>query len=355
MPSRIPSILVPDSVYRIPKNYSGLIVVSDVDKTYLDTQINSLGGLLRAAFERPERKHNVPGFSLLLRALRRGAGDDPSKNPLFFVSASPPQMGPTLRAKMDLDGIEHEGLILKDQLKHVRSGEFKKLREQLGYKLGALLSLWYYLPKTSKLVFFGDDSESDARVFTLFALIASGQLNGKELYLFLLDLGVFRQEAIQVAWLSRQFEKQAAKPLLGAFINLDVNLMPTTYGSYAPFFFPTENSLQAAAVAYENKMIRMRAVVSVGREFLLRHDWSPEQIAKALIEGCRRLLYSKNTLTEISGAFLGADIFTKGVDKMSFFSSVDTASKGFLPRQWGATTERRTLQEWKKILLSQSL
>src|SRR5688572_26893902 len=147
MPYRIPSILVPDSVYRIPKNYSGLVVVSDVDRTYLDTQIHSLGGLLRAAFERPERKHNVPGFSLLLRALRRGAEDAPAKNPLFFVSSSPPQIGPTLRAKMDLDGIEHDGLILKDQLRHVRAGHFKKLREQLGYKLGAFLSLWYFLPK----------------------------------------------------------------------------------------------------------------------------------------------------------------------------------------------------------------
>lgn len=354
MPTKIPSILVPDSVYRIPKNYSGLVVVSDVDKTYLDTQIHSIGGLLRAAFERPERKHNVPGFSLLLRALRRGSGETPSKNPLYFVSASPPQMGPTLRAKMDLDGIEHEGLILKDQLKHVRTGEFKKLREQLGYKLGALLSLWFFLPKTTKLIFFGDDSESDARVFTLFALITSGQLNGKELYAFLLDLGVFRQEAIQVAWLSRHFEKTPAKPLLGAFINLDVNLTPTSYGRYAPFFFPTENSIQASAVAYENSCIRMRAVVSVGREFLLKYDWSSDQIAKALIEGCRRMLYSKKTVIEISEAFLAADVFTKALDKISYFTNMDTTSKGFLPRQWGATTERRSLQEWKKILLSKS-
>ncbi|MEZ4814713.1 MAG: phosphatase domain-containing protein [Bdellovibrionota bacterium] len=355
MPYKIPNILVPDSVYRIPRNYSGTVVVSDVDRTYLDTQIHSIGGLLRAAFERPERKHGVPGFSLLLRALRRGAEELPSKNPLFFVSASPPQIGPTLRAKMDLDGIEHEGLILKDQLKHVRSGEFKKLKEQLGYKLGALLSLWYFLPKTSKLIFFGDDSESDARVFTLFALISSGKLNGKELYFFLLDLGVFRQEAIQVAWLSRHFEKVPSKALLAAFINLDLNLSPASYGRLAPFFFPTENSLQAAAVAYENKMIRMRAVVSVGREFLLLHDWSPEQIAKALIEGCRRFLYSKTTLIEISGALLGADVFKVGLENTKIFNSISTTSKGFLPRQWGADTERRTLQEWKKLLLVQSV
>lgn len=355
MPNKIPSILVPDSVYRIPKNYSGLVVVSDVDRTYLDTQIHSLGGLLRAAFERPERKHNVPGFSLLLRALRRGADEHPSKNPLYFVSASPPQIGPTLRAKMDLDGIEHEGLILKDQLRHVRSGEFKKLKEQLGYKLGALLSLWYYLPKTCKLIFFGDDSESDSAVFTLFSLIASGELTSKELYYFLLDLGVFRQEAIQVAWLSRSFQKAPARPLLAAFINLDLNLSPSSYGKLAPFFFPTENSLQAAAVAFENKMIRMKAVVSVGREFLLKYDWSPEQIGKTLVEGCRRLLYSKNTLIEISGALQGADVLPSGLEGMNFYTSLDTTSKGFLPRQWASTTERRSLQEWKKILLTKSI
>jgi hypothetical protein len=88
MPHKIPGIEIPDSVYRIPKNYSGLIIVSDIDRTYLNTEIHSIGGLLKTAFERPERKSNVPGFSLLLRALRRGATDDPQKSPLFFLSAS---------------------------------------------------------------------------------------------------------------------------------------------------------------------------------------------------------------------------------------------------------------------------
>ncbi len=355
MPYKIPSILVPDSVYRIPKNYSGLVVVSDVDRTYLDTEIHSIGGLLRAAFERPERKHNVPGFALILRALRRGSQEQAVNNPLFFVSSSPPQIGPTLRAKMDLDGVEHDGLILKDQLRHVRSGEFKKLREQLGYKLGAFLSLWYFLPKTCKLIFFGDDSESDASVFLLFSLIASGELTGKELHHFLLDMGVFRQEAIQVAWLSRHFEKTPAKPLLAAFINLDLNLSPYSYGRLAPYFFPTENSLQAAAVAYENKMIRMKAVVSIAREFLLKYDWSSEQIAKALIEGAKRLLYTKATLLEISQALKSADVLINEIEKTNLFVSVDTASKGFLPRQWDASTERRSLKEWKNILLTKSI
>jgi beta-1,4-mannosyl-glycoprotein beta-1,4-N-acetylglucosaminyltransferase len=32
MPHKIPGIEIPDSVYRIPKNYSGLIIVSDIDE-----------------------------------------------------------------------------------------------------------------------------------------------------------------------------------------------------------------------------------------------------------------------------------------------------------------------------------
>jgi hypothetical protein len=99
----------------------------------------------------------------------------------------------------------------------------------------------------------------------------------------------------------------------------------------------------------------MKAVVSVGREFLLKYDWSPEQIGKTLVEGCRRLLYSKNTLIEISGALQGADVLPSGLEGMNFYTSLDTTSKGFLPRQWASTTERRSLQEWKKILLAKSI
>ncbi len=355
MPSKISSIQIPDSVFRIPKNYSGLVIVSDVDKTYLDTQIHSIRGLLKAAFERPERKTNVPGFSVLLRALRRGASENPEKNPLFFLSASPPQIGPSLRAKMDLDGIEHEGLILKNQLRHIQSGDFKKLREQLGYKLGALLSLWYYLPKTSKLVLFGDDSESDAIAFTLFSLVASAQLYGKELAQLLQHLGVFRQEAMEVAWLSRRFVQDPKCPLQATFINLDLNLRPLAYIKMAPFFYPTENSLQAAAVAYENKLIRMKAVVSVAREMLLRYDWNPEQMGRTLIEGCRRLLFAKTTLLEVGGALLGADVFTSSIETMPGFADLDFSAKGYLAREWAARPPERSIVDWKKLFNFQSL
>lgn len=354
MPYKIPGIEIPDSVFHIPKNYSGVILVSDVDRTYLNTEIHSIGGLLKAAFERPERKNNVPGFSLLLRALRRGASENPEKCPLFFLSASPPQMGATLRSKMEFDGIEHEGLILKDQLRHVRSGEFKKLKEQLGYKLGALLSLWFFLPKTARLVLFGDDSESDATVFTIFSLVSSGQLNGKALYEFLLQLGVYRQEAMRVAWLSRHFEKNPTHPILAAFINLDLNLTPTTFGSYAPFFYATENTLQAASVAFENGMIRMKALVSIAREFLLRYDWSPADLEETLLTGCRKCLYSKKTALEISGALLGADILSHPLEKSALFFDIEKTLKNYLPRSWGAQTPKHSLDEWKRIFLSKS-
>jgi hypothetical protein len=263
-------------------------------------------------------------------------------------------MGATLRSKMEFDGIEHEGLILKDQLRHVRSGEFKKLKEQLGYKLGALLSLWYFLPKTSRLVLFGDDSESDAIVFTVFSLVTSGQINGKALYTFLLDLGVYRQEAIRVSWLSRQFEKNPSNPILAAFINLDLNLAPTVFGSYAPFFYATENTLQAAAVAFENGMIRMKAVVSIAREFLLRYDWGSGEIEEALLTGCRKYLYSKKTALEISGALLGAEILDHPLEKSALFFDIEKTLKNYLPRSWGAEPPKHSLDEWKRIFLSKS-
>ena len=58
---------------------------------------------------------------------------------IYFVSASPPQIGQAIKEKLALDGIEYDGIVFKDQLQHLVRGKFRHLREQVGYKLTELL------------------------------------------------------------------------------------------------------------------------------------------------------------------------------------------------------------------------
>jgi hypothetical protein len=288
-------IVAPPSLDAMDPDYSGYVFVSDIDRTYLDTEIDSIGGLLRAAFEGPERKSNIPGFSTILRAIRRGPLESPQENPLFFVSASPPQMSAKILSKMSLDGVAHDGVVFKNQLRHVRSGNFKKLREQLSYKLSALLIMWRKLPKNCKIIFFGDDSESDALVFSLFAEIVAGVLKGRVLKDLLQYLGVQRKDAVAIAW-GAKFIKEARFPVHAAFINLETGSQPSYYEKLGPFLFPTDNSLQVALSLVEFDLIRARAVVSVARDSVIHHDMSPAELASSLEEGAIRGLYSSDTL-----------------------------------------------------------
>ncbi|HVJ65364.1 MAG TPA: phosphatase domain-containing protein [Bdellovibrionota bacterium] len=313
-------LVLPAALKKLDPNFDGYIFVSDIDRTYLDTQIDSLGGLLRAAFETPERKTNIPGFSIVLRAVRRGPFEVAQANPLYFLSASPPQISAKIFAKMKLDGVEHDGVIFKNQLKHIQSGNFNKLREQLSYKLAGLLQLWSRSPKNAKLIFFGDDSESDAVVFSLFAEIVAGGVRGRELYQLLRYLGVGRPEAIQVAWASRNLG-EASFPVHAAFINLETGSQPHYYDRLGPFLFATESSLQTALTLAEFGLIRARAVVSVARDLVLQHDVSPQEMADAIESGASRGLYSTDTIEAFwpllqSNGFLPARPFVKSLEAL---------------------------------------
>lgn len=291
-------IQIPSSVRELPRDFDGTIFVSDIDKTYLSTQIDTLGGLLKAAFESPESKQNVPGFSIVLRAARRGALEDAQKNPLYFVSASPPQIRPKLLAKMEMDGIEHDGIICKNQWGNIRKGDFKKLREQVSYKLQALLLLWQDLPPCSRLVFFGDDSESDAVIYSLFAEILAGSLEGNHLAQLLEHLGVFREDAIGISWFARRFTRPVF-PVQAVFINLETGSQASYYSRFGSYVFPTDNSLQTAIGLFEMGYIRERAVRSVGRELVLHYDRSPKELLESVELGARRGLYMAATVDKL--------------------------------------------------------
>jgi hypothetical protein len=343
MPTKVPEIKLPEGLKRIRADHEGIVVVSDIDKTYLATQIDSIGGLLKTAFETAESKANVPGFSIVLRALRRGSGVQPEQNPLLFVSASPPQMRDTLLSKMELDEIEHEGIIFKNQLEHVRAREFKKLREQIGYKLSALLALWTELPKKSKLVLFGDDSESDPVIYSLFADILSHAVRGKDLAEMLSYLGVFREEAGRISELADTLG-EACHPVQLVFINLAVGSQHNYYARFGPRFFASDNSLQVALTLFEHGLIRERAVRSVGREMVLFYDFEGARILESLKAGALRGLYGMETLHKLWPMLHAADV----LPPPEAIGAEDGALTRLNPARWELESGPLTLKQLKR-------
>lgn len=159
----------------LPADYQGPVFVWDIDKTYLDTHFHSLGGLLKIPLELGVDKNAVKGTPELLQALRDGS-DNKSNHPLFFISASPYQIRKSIERKMLLDGIDFDGICFKDPLAAAKKGHFDELKNQVPFKLGALLLLVQELPKGAEIYLFGDDAESDAQIYSLFADMVAGRL-----------------------------------------------------------------------------------------------------------------------------------------------------------------------------------
>ncbi len=122
-----------------PASAAPLLCRWDLDKTYLRSEFDSLRSLLRTAFERAEDKVEVPGVAELIRALKAAAERRGSSALVYFVSASPPQIGTAIRKKLALDGVPYDGIVFKDQLAYLKRGQLRNLREHVGFKLAELL------------------------------------------------------------------------------------------------------------------------------------------------------------------------------------------------------------------------
>src|SRR5580698_4840061 len=133
----------------------------DLDKTYLRTEFDSLRDLVRTALEPPDQKRTNPGASTLLREMVRSGVS------VHILSGSPEQMRRKLEDKLRLDGIQWDSFTLKPNLQNLLRLRFRAMRDQLGYKLPALLHARRAAtppppsdPGLRRETLFGDDAEA---------------------------------------------------------------------------------------------------------------------------------------------------------------------------------------------------
>src|SRR5947209_17917702 len=138
----------------------------DLDKTYLRTEFDTVRDLVKTALERPDEKRTNPGASTLLREMLRAG------TKVHILSGSPEQMRRRLEDKLRLDGITWDTFTLKPNLQNVLRLRFRAVKDQLGYKLPALLRTRTDAGESiagATETLFGDDAEADAFVDSLYA------------------------------------------------------------------------------------------------------------------------------------------------------------------------------------------
>ncbi|MGB0678862.1 MAG: phosphatase domain-containing protein [Polyangiales bacterium] len=234
----------------------------DLDKTYLRTEFDTLRDLLRTAFEPATRKQTVLGASALFRELRatQPAG-------MHILSGSPEQMRPAIESKLRLDGIRWDRLTLKPSLQRLLRGQWRFLRDQVGYKLGALLDARSVAPANALEVLFGDDAESDAFVYSLYADLLAHRVEVDTLLDVLRRVRTRQDDALRLVQVWQQLPRHNAVRRI--FIHLDRVSSPRRFRPLGWRVCPFFNYFQPAVVLADDGLLSAEAALRVGAELVI--------------------------------------------------------------------------------------
>jgi hypothetical protein len=197
-----------------------------------------------------------------------------------------------LEAKLELDGIQWDELTLKPNLSNAVLLRLRALRDQLGYKLPELLAArardqaHFTSPSAVREILVGDDSESDAFVYSLYADVCAGAVDGKELER-VFEAG--RAYGRSVAVSRRAVAMLQTAPVVDRIlIHLDGQTPPSQFARYGDRLVPFYNYLQAAFVLLERSAIAPAATLRIAAEFLDAHGFSADTVARSYADLRRR-------------------------------------------------------------------
>ena len=253
----------------------------DLDKTYLRTEFDTVRDLVRTAFERADEKRTNPGAATLLREMARAGVS------IHILSGSPEQMRRRLEDKLRLDGIVWDSFILKPNLQNVLRLRFRAVKDQLGYKLPALLRARTSAGETdARETLFGDDAEADAFVYSLYADTVSGHVEEDALLEICEQGRLYPDVTEDIVRTAQQLER--ADVVERILIHLERQTPPDTFRIYGGRVIPFYNYLQAAFVVFEDGRLGGDAVLRVGVELLVQHRFDGEGLARSYLDLARR-------------------------------------------------------------------
>ncbi len=266
-------------------DWAGHVFICDIDRTYLYTRFSSLKGLSRIPIEFAIDKMDIEGMASLLKEVRRGPERMSRHTPLYFISASPAQLRPVIERKMMLDGLEFDGTIFKDWWGVLTSLRPKRFKEQLGFKMTGLMLLHQQLPGGSRELLMGDDLESDALAFTLFADAVAGRVDPELLNTVLQGHGVAGRDARDICGLVRQFHP--SEGVQRAFIRMERHEDAEHFIDFYPHLHACRDALQVAVSLWGVEAISADGVARVAAE-LRRRGCAMELLDERLRECARR-------------------------------------------------------------------
>lgn len=271
----------------------------DLDKTYLRTDFDRLASLVKIAFEKAADKVNVPGAAALLRALTATPEGTPEAH-VHFISGSPRQMAKVLRHKLELDGIRYHSLHLKPNLENLARGRFRAIKEQVGYKLPLLLEgRLPYAPNVTETL-FGDDAESDAFIYSLYADLMAGAVSWEQVEAVLVACAVYPDTLAAARELQARLTPSDCVERV--FINLDRRSSPSRFSRLSSRIVPIYNYWQAALCLAARGRLTPEGTLSVAVDLMERYEYSLARLRNSAEDLLRRGYLAPGELAQVAEA-----------------------------------------------------
>jgi hypothetical protein len=270
----------------------------DLDKTYLRTEFDTVRDLLRRAIERPSEKRTVPGAAALLRELR---ATGPAG--IYILSGSPEQMRRVLEAKLRLDGIRWDGFTLKPSLRNLLRANFRFLKDQVGFKLSAMVASREPLAPELDEILFGDDAETDAFIYSLYADLCAGRVDASMLMQVLEQAASSEEDVAKLLLLLGRLPKRDHCRRI--FIHLDRMSALDRFEVYGPRVCPFYNYFQPALVLLEMGALDAKAALRVGAELVIDQAFTSDALTASFVELARRGQVRESTASRLVDALHG--------------------------------------------------
>lgn len=277
-------------------DWEGEVVIADIDRTYLATRFSSMKGMLRIPFERAAQKRDIEGMARLLRELRRGPGRMTRDTPLFFLSASPKQLRRVIERKMGLDGISFDGTTFKDWGRVLRAGRPKRITEQIGFKLTALLTSRSHMPLGAHELLLGDDLETDPITYGLYADVLAGRIPTSDLARVLRHNGVGHADADHIERLRRDL--QPGRGVHKACIRLERHQDSDDFLEFGPGVIGCRGAFQMVVVHWRMGLVSLSGVGRVAAALASR-GVSPDSLGRRMHDLRRRAMIDAEQVPEV--------------------------------------------------------
>lgn len=233
----------------------------DLDKTYLETPFEDRMAMLRVPFEQPEQKQTLPGMAALVRGIKQHPGPRAVHAHVTILSASPTFMLDRIHAKLALDQVEVDHLVLKDQWRLVRRGRFKEAADPFAYKLHALCTLGADIAPPHAEILIGDDWDLDPLIYTLYAELRAGTLP-TDVWLAFLDRHNVRAEVredLEVRAAQLRGQPSVARVL----IRREKRRGPEYYAAFGSCIQVYDDAFQLALLLYDAEAMSLDGVRAV--------------------------------------------------------------------------------------------